>query len=61
METYDMVQDFESGVNAYFSGECPDNWNNKAMRERSPFLSGWYMASMTEVGEDDWLILEEDL
>lgn len=45
----DVVEDeFTAGVNAYWSGECPDGWDNLDKRTRSPFLMGWYMASMWE-------------
>lgn len=47
---YDEVEDeFRKGVNAYWSGQVPTMWNDASMRERSPYLMGWYMASMWEV------------
>lgn len=45
----DMVIDqFNQGVEAYWAGELPDGWDNSKRRERSPYLTGWYMASMWE-------------
>lgn len=47
----DISTMFSEGVNAYWSGELPDNWNDNDMRVRSPYLMGWWMASMSEVSE----------
>lgn len=55
----DTVEDeFSKGVNAYWAGGCPEGWDKKKRRERSPYLMGWYMASMweTQVG----FITDED-
>lgn len=45
----ELLEDmFSAGVNAYWSGKVPKHWNKRAEREKSPFLTGWYMASMLE-------------
>jgi len=50
-----IVSEFTDGVNAYWSGECPDNWNSDEARAKSPYLQGWYMASMWET-QPGWLV-----
>jgi len=48
----DSVEDeFSKGVNAYWGGSVPDGWESPEKRARSPYLMGWYMASMWEVEE----------
>ena len=45
----DTVQEeFTEGVEAYWSGELPEGWDDYSVRSKSPFLVGWYMASMWE-------------
>lgn len=46
----DMVlEEFTDGVNDYWGGECPDGWDDSKRRNNTPYLMGWYMASMWEV------------
>lgn len=47
----EVVEAFTEGVNDYWAGKVPDHWDKPALRDRSPYLQGWYMASMSEVGE----------
>lgn len=50
MYTDDVVAiEFIHGVNDYWGGELPENWNNEKARAESPYLAGWYMASLWEV------------
>ena len=56
----DLEALFVQGCNDYWAGELPNNWNNEELRKRSPYLQGWYMASMSEV-DPDFLILTEDV
>lgn len=49
MATYDrFVDEFNAGVDAYWGGELPDGWNSPETRAQSPYLTGWYMASLWE-------------
>lgn len=41
---------FQQGVDDYWSGHVPKNWDNKDKRQRSPYLMGWYMESMFDNG-----------
>lgn len=50
----ELTQQFADGVNSYWSGEVPDYWDHPETRNRSPFLQGWYMASMWET-QPGWL------
>jgi hypothetical protein len=50
-----LVKEFEDGVDAYWAGELPDNWNDPETRAKSPFITGWYMASMWETSPG-WLL-----
>lgn len=49
-----IAQEFNDGVNSYWAGELPDYWDHPETRARSPFLTGWYMASMWET-QPGWL------
>lgn len=49
MELDTVEDEFSRGVNAYWSGMCPEGWDDVKRRARSPYLMGWYMASMWEV------------
>lgn len=53
MDTDLIVTEYTRGVNAYWSGECPDSWSDPAKREVSPYLMGWYHASLWEVSVGD--------
>jgi hypothetical protein len=53
-----MVQDFRNGVDAYWSGQLADGWDNESVRNRSPYIMGWYLASMWEVSPG--YVLDED-
>lgn len=55
----EVVEAFNQGVQDYWAGKAPKNWAAPALRDRSPYLQGWYMASMSEVGEG-FLCLEID-
>lgn len=44
----DVTVDFEAGVDAYWGGVLPDGWDKPKRREKSPYLMGWWMASMWE-------------
>ena len=55
----DLEALFAQGVRDYWAGELPNNWNNSELRARSPYLTGWYMASMSEV-DPDWLEWSDD-
>ena len=46
-----ITEEFQAGVNAYWSGELPDGWNSADKRAVSPYLTGWYMASVWETDE----------
>lgn len=43
-----LVRDFEAGVDAYWGGVLPDGWDKPKRRGKSPYLMGWWMASMWE-------------
>jgi hypothetical protein len=47
-----IIDLFAQGVSDYQSGYLPDGWDDASQREESPYLTGWYMASRTEVGPD---------
>lgn len=49
-----VTQEFADGAEAYWSGDLPDGWDDYNVRSRSPFLTGWYMASMWET-QAGWL------
>ena len=53
-----LVGEFRAGVNAYWSGELAEGWNNRETREKSPFVMGWYMASMWET-QPGFLLTED--
>ena len=54
----DVTAEFARGVNDYWGGEAPDGWDDEERRNQTPYLMGWYMASMWEV-QPGW-ILDED-
>jgi hypothetical protein len=65
MDEDKVTSEFSDGVDAYWSGECPEGWDDPKRRERSPYLSGWYMASMWEtspgyITDGDGYPLQED-
>lgn len=43
-----ITQEFADGVDAYWSGELPEGWNDYEVRCKSPYLTGWWMASVWE-------------
>lgn len=45
----DLCAEFTRGVNDYWGGEIPDGWDDAERRAHTPYLSGWFMASMWEV------------
>jgi hypothetical protein len=47
----ELIEAFTQGVNDYWAGKAPAHWDKPALRDRSPYLQGWYMASMTETSE----------
>jgi hypothetical protein len=49
-----IVQEFQDGVNAYWAGGVPEDWQDEDRRATSPYLQGWYMASMWETSAG-WL------
>lgn len=55
----EIVEAFSRGVNDYWSGLAPKHWDKPALRDRSPYLQGWYMASMFETAEG-FLTLEDN-
>ena len=44
----DVTAEFTRGVNDYWAGEVPDGWNDPKRRDVTPYLAGWYMASVWE-------------
>ena len=57
---YDTVAEFYRGVRDYWSGIVPDRWEDVEIRNRSPYLMGWYMESMAD-NDQDWMVSEGDL
>ena len=43
-----VTEEFTQGVDAYWGGEVPEGWQSQSTREQSPYLMGWYMASLWE-------------
>lgn len=56
----DVVTLFKQGTDAYWAGELPENWNHPETRAKSPYLQGWYMASMWET-HPGWLLDEDGM
>lgn len=56
---FDSIQyQFNAGVEAYWAGDLPENWKSEETRATSPFLTGWYMASMWET--QPGFLIDED-
>lgn len=49
-----IVSLFDQGADSYYAGEVPEGWDNPEVRERSPYIMGWYMASMVD-NDPEWL------
>jgi hypothetical protein len=53
----DVLSEYERGVDCYWAGQIPTGWEGSrwdatavAKAARSPFIMGWYQASMADNG-----------
>ena len=53
-----VLEEFEAGMDSYWAGETCEGWENPDTRNHSPFVAGWFMASMSEV--DPTYLLDRD-
>jgi hypothetical protein len=53
-----VTEEFTQGVDAYWAGDLPENWNDPEARAVTPYLMGWYMASLWETQAGT--LLDED-
>lgn len=54
----DIEDEFTDGVNAYWAGEVAEGWDNPDVRNYSPYIMGWYLASLSEV--EPWKLRDRD-
>lgn len=55
----DLVNEYQSGVNDYYSGHVPAHLDNPIIRVRSAYLQGWYQASMVD-NIPEWILTEDE-
>ena len=50
MDADTLIEEYQNGIDAYWAGDVPDGWQDPDLVSRSPFLSGWYQASIIDTG-----------
>ena len=65
MGIINIAEEYQNGIDDYEAGSVPAGWDDPDRVVRSPYLSGWYQASLVDNGlpldnEEDELWGDDD-